>query len=37
MGWKTSYYQNTMDGKTDEVVLDDKPSAVEDILCHVEV
>ena len=30
MGWKTSYYQNTMDGKTDEVVLDDKPSAVED-------
>ena len=28
-GWKTSYYQNTMDGKTEDVV-EDKPSAVED-------
>ena len=28
-GWKTSYYQNTMDGKTEDVV-EDKPSAVDD-------
>ena len=28
-GWKTSYYQNTMDGKVEDVV-EDKPSAVED-------
>ena len=28
-GWKTSYYQNTMDGKTEDVI-EDKPSAVED-------
>ena len=28
-GWKTSYYQNTMDGKIEDVV-EDKPSAVED-------
>jgi len=29
MGWKTSYYQNTMDGKTEDVV-GDMPSAVDD-------
>ena len=28
-GWKTSYYQNTMDGKTEDVV-EDLPSAVDD-------
>jgi ribonucleoside-diphosphate reductase alpha chain len=28
-GWKTSYYQNTMDGKTEDVI-EDKPSAVDD-------
>ena len=28
-GWKTSYYQNTMDGKTEDVIVD-KPSAVDD-------
>ena len=28
-GWKTSYYQNTMDGKTEDVV-GDMPSAVDD-------
>ena len=28
-GWKTSYYQNTMDGKVEDVV-EEKPSAVED-------
>ena len=28
-GWKTSYYQNTMDGKTEDVIID-KPSAVDD-------
>jgi ribonucleoside-diphosphate reductase alpha chain len=27
LGWKTSYYQNTYDGKTDE---DDKPDVLED-------
>ena len=29
MGWKTSYYQNTMDGKKEDVV-EDLPSAVDD-------
>jgi len=29
LGWKTSYYQNTMDGKTEDVV-GDMPSAVDD-------
>ena len=24
-GWKTSYYQNTMDGKTEDVVKDAEP------------
>ena len=28
-GWKTSYYQNTMDGKKEDVV-EDLPSAVDD-------
>ena len=27
LGWKTSYYQNTSDGKIDE---DDKPDVLED-------
>ena len=29
-GWKTSYYQNTMDGKTEDVVKEELPSAVDD-------
>ena len=29
LGWKTSYYQNTMDGKKEDVI-EDKPSAVDD-------
>ena len=28
-GWKTSYYQNTMDGKKEDVV-EELPSAVDD-------
>ena len=30
-GWKTSYYQNTYDSKTDEVTSDDRQS-IEDLL-----
>jgi len=30
-GWKTSYYQNTYDAKTDEVTEDKKPN-LEDLI-----
>ena len=32
LGWKTSYYQNTHDMKTDEVVQTDLDKLVDDIL-----
>ena len=31
-GWKTSYYQNTYDIKTDEVVDDEKSSKLDDLV-----
>ena len=31
-GWKTSYYQNTMDGKTDEVEIVDENSAMNEYI-----
>ena len=29
-GWKTSYYHNTMDGKEEDVIKEELPSAVDD-------
>jgi ribonucleoside-diphosphate reductase alpha chain len=31
-GWKTSYYQNTYDSKTDEVEVEDKKSKLDELL-----
>ena len=34
-GWKTSYYQNTYDSKTDEVMTDQKRQSIEDLLTEL--
>mgnify|MGYP003311503728 FL=1 len=33
-GWKTSYYQNTFDNKSDEV--EDTPPPIKDLICQIE-